>query len=404
MQQPTQSALSENALSSIHTSNYEALRPEAEWPPVIVLRPPSGNAAPPIICISCEEPRAWLFPHAAELAGCTTQADLAEDEDDAHLLNQLRQARAGDWYTAVSATNGPHKGLRGVGLGSKQKSRKRAARLALATHARVMDGGPVENPSGDGDFLLLVETVRSLLGTSRKVTDHADSMSQNGSPPPPPPPPPGVPPQAACRVQPPPPPPPIEDFNVMESLPAQDETADCSPRSAQPWDLPHDQVSETGAKSAHSAETGPSETGRTAEQLLDWFMQGSATSNMFSSASSQPMSHPHSLGAGLGPPVQHTPCDNFAHGPQGHSSRPESKFAMATAMYHAEGDGYLSLSYGDTLELLHDRIEPSSVTDLYPRYAYGTLLNEARYHARMIGREIAGWFPYDLCRPLPRHP
>jgi len=209
VQKPSQ-ILRGSSLESSSVLDCEALKPEGEWPPVIVLKPRSSNAVSPIICISCEDPRVWLFPHAADLVMGITQADLTEDEEDTYLLKELRQANAGDLFTAVSATSGRHKGLVGVGLGSKQKSRKRAARLALAAYAKVVEGGPMENPSGDGEFMLLVDTVRALL--SGKSKDGSDSANQNNLLPPPPPP--GAPPQAA-RQMPPPPPPPLKKLILV---------------------------------------------------------------------------------------------------------------------------------------------------------------------------------------------
>lgn len=383
MRQPSDSLPSETAPKS-NTSDCDMLRPQGGWPPVVVLKSRSSSGAPPIICVTCEDPRSWLFPHAAELAMGTTQADLAEDEDDAYLLNEIRQARIGDWYNAVTVTEGRYKGLRGVGLGGKQKSRKRAAKLALAAYSRVKRGGPVENPSCDGEFAFLVDTVRALLDRISVVADGVDSASQNGLPPPPPP---GAPPQEARQVPPPPPPPPPEEFDIVEPVFVQDEAAESSERSIQPSEVaPDDDFDPTASK---------------AEQLLDW-LKGSVDSNVPPS-SPQPGSHVNTNCAGLNPQLQQASLDRFAHGPTyPQSTRADSKRVVAVGTYQPEGEGYLPLVMGDSVELLCEWVEPGTSTDLYPRYAYGQLINEALYHARMTGRAIVGWFPYDLCRSVRR--
>jgi len=398
-QQPSQLMLSEYPLQSTTASGCEVRRPEGKGPPVMVLKPPSCNGVPPMVCIRCEDPRAWLFPHAAELATSTTRAEVAEDEKDAYLLSEIRQAHAGEWYTAAIAMSGRHKGLRGIGLGSKHKSRKRAARLALAAHARVIDGGPVENPSGDGAFMVLVNTARALLGTDSKVIGGMNSVSQDELSPPPPPP--GVIPQTAPQLPPPPPPPPTGNLFLGRPTPAQHAAMEPWVAAASSLEFARGREPDPAARFAPSAESMPVELFRTAEKLLDRVKrQGASTMR---SANSPPVFDSTPYCSIPGPFSKYPSYNSLPCGPAPRQrTRARTKRAMATAKYDAEGDGYLSLSYGDTVELLHDTIEPGTFTDLYPRYAYGQLLDEqALYRAHIAGHTTVGWFPYDLSRSIP---
>merc|ERR1711920_1022296 len=115
-------------------------------------------------------------------------------------------------FTAGVCIGGKHHGLRALGIGSNAKVRKRAVRLALAATVRARQPlvGPLEDPSGVGDFAALIERVQRLFH------HRGDTIRSGHSLPPavselPPPPPPGPPPEDGKGYEslgPPPPPPP----------------------------------------------------------------------------------------------------------------------------------------------------------------------------------------------------
>lgn len=163
-----------------------------------------------LLCMVCEEKSTYLWPYACELSGNIVNHDsLNEVEDDPELLTYVvARAAQADWpcglFMVVTAVGGLHDGMRAIGVGTNNKARKRAARIALAAtvKARTEGQGPVEDPSGDQRFSVLIKRVRGLFGQAPEAAG-GHGLDCRDSPPPPPP---G--PAPSTAAQPPPPPPP----------------------------------------------------------------------------------------------------------------------------------------------------------------------------------------------------
>ena len=77
----------------------------------------------------------------------------------------------------------------------------------------------------------------------------------------------------------------------------------------------------------------------------------------------------------------------------------------AEAAYNPEAKGYVRLICGDLLELLHARCEEGFKYDSFLWYAYGRRVQrinatQGRDIQKLDGEDNAGWFPFDLVRPV----
>jgi hypothetical protein len=121
-----------------------------------------------LICVLCDgDPTKDLFTHAWNLLGeaLGTSSPLEEALEDANVYSQLHEAGTrwrNQHVLSITATGGPHAGLRALGAGSNQRKMEGAARLALAVSAFCMSTcGTLPDPDNDGAFAALVGRVRT---------------------------------------------------------------------------------------------------------------------------------------------------------------------------------------------------------------------------------------------------
>jgi len=153
----------------------------------------------PILCLMCDAKSTWLFPYAIELSSNEAgPGDVGDDAphvgDDAphgELAARLKAlaSKTPHWdHTPVISrcSGGKHHGVRAVGWGANNKTRKRAGRVALAVTMRIKaKDGILQDPSGDGAFGHFVAHIERLFISTESKHPSLRELTRMLPPPPP---------------------------------------------------------------------------------------------------------------------------------------------------------------------------------------------------------------------------
>lgn len=177
-------------------SQLSAFTIDDEWPSIALIRPQSSSHPPgtTFLCMLCEEKSKGLFPYAMELSSRVILSEqvqeLEEEEDLRAEVSALVGAAQWGFTTFATATGvgGRDHGIRAIGVGSNSKSRRRAARIALAVTVRLRSPTvSCESPDGTGAFASLLARARRLfVGQGKDPLSRASGSGSELLPGPPP--------------------------------------------------------------------------------------------------------------------------------------------------------------------------------------------------------------------------